>query len=102
MFEKRRRARSKCNNGIRDRGLRRELRLGRKETFYEGLGQIIGLGRDVSSQVFHQQLESNHREKLATGKEGGADHRRQKYSPWKRRNDGMPVGYSQRIALRRE
>jgi hypothetical protein len=35
--------RPKCNNGIREQGLRREQRLGRKEAFYESLGQIIGL-----------------------------------------------------------
>jgi hypothetical protein len=38
-FEKRRQARPKRNNGIRDLGVRRELHLGSKETFYETLGQ---------------------------------------------------------------
>jgi hypothetical protein len=38
-FENRRRARPKRNNGIRDRDLGRELRLGSKETFSEALGQ---------------------------------------------------------------
>jgi hypothetical protein len=33
----------------RDRGLRRELRLGSKETFYKALGQIIGL--EVAKRV---------------------------------------------------
>jgi hypothetical protein len=42
-FEKRCWARSKRNNGIRDRGLRWELCLGSKEIFYEALGQISGL-----------------------------------------------------------
>jgi hypothetical protein len=35
------------------------------------------------------------------GKEGKADHRRHKHSPWKRRNAGMPVGYSGQMILRR-
>jgi hypothetical protein len=42
-LEKTHQTRPKCNNGIRDRGLRRELHLGSKETFYEALGQIIGV-----------------------------------------------------------
>jgi hypothetical protein len=42
-FEKRRRKRPKCNTVIRDRDLRWELPLRSKETFYETLGQIIGL-----------------------------------------------------------
>jgi hypothetical protein len=40
-FGKRHRGQEKCNNGVRDRGLRQELRLGSKETFYEALGQIV-------------------------------------------------------------
>jgi hypothetical protein len=36
-FEKRRWAQPKHNSGIRDRGLRRELRLGGKEPIYEAL-----------------------------------------------------------------
>jgi hypothetical protein len=32
-----------CNNGIRNRGLKEQLHLGSKETFYEALGQTIGL-----------------------------------------------------------
>jgi hypothetical protein len=39
-------------------------------------------------------LDSNHRENLATGKEGEADHRRHKHSARKRRNRGTPIGYS--------
>jgi hypothetical protein len=39
-------------------------------------------------------VKSNHHEKQAIGKEGEADHRRYKHSPWERRNGGMPVGYS--------
>jgi hypothetical protein len=48
-----------------------------------------------------EKLESNHRENRATGKEGESDHRRHKHSSWKR-NGSTPVGYSGRIALRRE
>jgi hypothetical protein len=33
----------KFNNGIRDRGLKQQLRLGSKEIFYEALGQNIEL-----------------------------------------------------------
>jgi hypothetical protein len=53
-FENRRQARHKRNNGIRDRGLRRELCLGSKEIFYEALGQINRLEvvkRAVESSV---------------------------------------------------
>jgi hypothetical protein len=42
-LEKGRRALPKRNSGIRDRGLRWELHLGSKETFYEALRQNIGL-----------------------------------------------------------
>jgi hypothetical protein len=38
------------------------------------------------------QLEGNHREYQATGKEDEADHRYHMHSPRKRRNGGMPVG----------
>jgi hypothetical protein len=33
---------------------------------------------------------------------GETNHRHHKHSPWKRRNGGMPVGYSERIALREQ
>jgi hypothetical protein len=36
-------AQPKCNNDIRDQGLRQQLCLGSNKTFYEALGQIIGL-----------------------------------------------------------
>jgi hypothetical protein len=42
-FKKRRRARPKRNSAIRERGLRLELCLQSRETFYEAFGQIIGL-----------------------------------------------------------
>jgi hypothetical protein len=48
-LKKRCQARPKRNKGIRDLGLRRELHLGSKETFYEALGQIIGL--EVTKQA---------------------------------------------------
>jgi hypothetical protein len=48
-----------------------------------------------------EQLESNHCDSRATGKEGKANHRHPKPSPWKRRNPSMPVGYSGQTALRR-
>jgi hypothetical protein len=51
---------------------------------------------------FCEQLESNHRENRATGKEGETKHRRHKHSPRDRSNGGTPVGYSGRIILRRE
>jgi hypothetical protein len=43
MFKKRHWAQQKWNNGIRDRGLKQQLSLGRKEIFYEALRQTIGL-----------------------------------------------------------
>lgn len=49
-----------------------------------------------------KQLETNHRENRATGKEGEGDHRRHKHIPRKRRNGGTPVGYSEGIALRKQ
>jgi hypothetical protein len=49
-----------------------------------------------------EQLESNHCENQATGKEGEVDHRRSKHSSWKRRNGSKPVGCLGQIALRRE
>jgi hypothetical protein len=42
-LEESRLARSKQNSGIRYRGLRRELSLGSKKTFYEALRQTLGL-----------------------------------------------------------
>jgi hypothetical protein len=59
-------------------------------------------GRAALRREQREQLESNHRENRATGKEGETDHRHHKHSPLKRRNDGTPVGYSGRVALRRE
>jgi hypothetical protein len=59
MFEKRRWAQPKRNNGIKNRGLRRELRLRSKEIFYEALGQIIGpevVKRVLESSVKLQKL----------------------------------------------
>jgi hypothetical protein len=38
-----------------------------------------------------EQLDSNHCENQATGKEGENDHRCYKYSPQKRRSGGTPV-----------
>jgi hypothetical protein len=40
-----------------------------------------------------EQLESNHHENQATGKEGKTNHRHPKHSPWKRRNGGTSVSY---------
>jgi hypothetical protein len=48
-----------------------------------------------------EHLVSIHRENRATGKEGEVDHTRHKNSPVKR-NAGIPVGYSEGIALRKE
>jgi hypothetical protein len=42
-FEKRRRTRPECNNGIRDRGIREQLVLGCKKTVNEVLRQTLGL-----------------------------------------------------------
>jgi hypothetical protein len=39
----------RCAPTLRDRGLRRELHLGREETFYEALRQIIGV--EVAKRV---------------------------------------------------
>jgi hypothetical protein len=49
-----------------------------------------------------EQFESNHRENQAMRKEGENDHKCHKHSPRKRRNGGMPVGYSGLITIRRE
>jgi hypothetical protein len=40
--------------------------------------------------------------KKGNGKEGETEHRRCEHSPWKSRNGGTPVRYSERIALMRE
>jgi hypothetical protein len=63
-------------------------------------GNSLGLAALRKEQ--REQLESNHRENRATGKEVEADHIRHKHSPRKRRNGGTPVGCSGRITLRRE
>jgi hypothetical protein len=42
-FEKRRRPQSKRYNGIKDRGLKQQLRLGSEENIYETLNQTIVL-----------------------------------------------------------
>jgi hypothetical protein len=52
--EKRQRNGLECNTGIRNRGLRRQLRRGSREIFYEVLGQAIGqevMKRTVWSSV---------------------------------------------------
>jgi hypothetical protein len=49
-----------------------------------------------------EELEGDHHEIRATGKEGEFDHRHYKHSPRNRRNGGTSVGYSGRIALRKE
>jgi hypothetical protein len=46
-----------------------------------------------------EELETNHGGNRAMGKEGETNHRCHKHSPRKRRNGGMPVGYSGRINL---
>jgi hypothetical protein len=50
----------KFNKGTRDRGWKKQLGLGTKETFYEALRQTLGLTRrhKVSSWVFHQDLKN--------------------------------------------
>jgi hypothetical protein len=48
-----------------------------------------------------EQLESNHHENQATGKEGEANHRHHKHRPRKRRNGCVPMGFLGRTALRR-
>jgi hypothetical protein len=50
-FEKRRRGRPKRNNGIRDPGVRRELRLRSREIFYEALRLIIIMQEAVNSSL---------------------------------------------------
>jgi hypothetical protein len=47
-------------------------------------------------------LESDHNENQAVGKQGEADHRHHKHSPWKKRNGSTPLGYLGRTALRKE
>jgi hypothetical protein len=47
-------------------------------------------GRAAFGREQREQLESNHGENRAMGKEGEADHRRHKYSPRKRINGGTP------------
>jgi hypothetical protein len=52
-------------------------------------------GRATLTREEREQLGSNHRENRATG-------RRHKHSPRKGRNGGKPVGYSERMNLRKE
>jgi hypothetical protein len=101
--EKRRWKGPECNNGIKDRGVRRQLRQ-RKEM--------------TSVRIFRKTVELEI-EKRITGPSTGLrkvsggtlwrgwpppkrKKRRQKHIPRKRRNGGMPVCCSGRIALRRE
>jgi hypothetical protein len=63
------------------------------------LAPYRGAARD--ERLRREQLESNHRENWAKGKDE-TDHRRHKHSPQKRRNGGTSVGYSRRRALRRK
>jgi hypothetical protein len=81
------------------------------EPYVEVDGGTLGPARTLSGsrswraafrREQRKQLESNHHENRATGKEGEADHRRHKHSLRERRNVGAPVGYSRRIALKRE
>jgi hypothetical protein len=51
-FEKRHWAQQKCNNGWRNRGLKQQLHLGSKVTFYEALGQTIGLDWEMHHWFF--------------------------------------------------
>jgi hypothetical protein len=55
-------------------------------------------GRAALRGEQQEQLESNHRKNQATVKEVETDHRCHKHSP-RKRNGGMPVGHSGRIAL---
>jgi hypothetical protein len=48
-------------------------------------------GRAALRREKQEQLETNHRENRATGKEGETDHRRHKHNPRRRRNGGTPV-----------
>jgi hypothetical protein len=48
-----------------------------------------------------EQLESNDREKWATGREDKTNRRRHKHSPRKERNGSTPVDYSRWITLKR-
>jgi hypothetical protein len=64
-----------------------------------GKARTLSGNRSGRAALRREQLESNHREIRATGKEGTANHRRHKQNPG---NCRMPVGYSGRITLRRE
>jgi hypothetical protein len=52
--------------------------------------ELLGMSDPRREQ--QKQLESTHHENQATGKEGEADDRRRKHTPWKRRNGGKPLG----------
>jgi hypothetical protein len=49
-----------------------------------------------------ERLNSKYHKKPSNGEEGETKHRHRNHNPRKRRNDGTPVGYFGRIALRRE
>lgn len=67
-FEKRRRTKPKCSNGIRARGLKEQLHLRRERTANEALIQTRPGDRKVNSRVFH------HCRERVGGYYGGADH----------------------------
>jgi hypothetical protein len=78
------------------------LTIGKEDDGAPGLVCILSGNCLEQAALRWEQLSSNHRENRATGKEDKAYHRHHMYSPRKRRNGGIPVGYLGRITLRRE
>jgi hypothetical protein len=59
-------------------------------------------GQAALKREQRERFETNLCENRGMGKDGETGHSRYKHSPWKIRNDGMPVGYLGQIDLRRE
>jgi hypothetical protein len=90
-------------NGIRGRSRRQQLRLGSERAFNKTVKQPLELevakrAGAISIGLRNASDWTSWRSRLPPQRKK----RRQKHSLRKRRNGGMPVGYSGRIALRRE
>jgi hypothetical protein len=103
MVEKRRWKGLECNSGIKDQDVRWQLSMRNERT---------------SGRIFRKTVELEFEKQTAWSSTGlwemsdwilwrrwqppKQKKRRQEHSPRKRRDGGMPLGYSERIALRRE
>jgi hypothetical protein len=102
-FVKWRRAKPRRNSGIRGGGVKQQLRLGSKgninEIFKENLGLEITNRMAGTSFMIRKTSVKTLRWGRPTPER---KKRRQKHSPRNRTNRGTPIGYSGRIAWRRE